>query len=176
MKQTRFRMWRTCSQRGQSLLEVAFLTPILLALLIGAIELGRYAYIAIEVGNAARAGAAYGGEGLTQSADTVNIQCAAYNDYYGATNCTNPAGLSVTVADSCACDTGGTLSNQTSLCDTASNPGVDTSIATCATGGGHWVVMVAVTASGTYDSLFKYPGIPTPLTITRTATMRVAQN
>ena len=48
------------SPSGQSLLEVALLTPMLLALLLGAIELGRYAYISILVGNAARAGAAYG--------------------------------------------------------------------------------------------------------------------
>jgi hypothetical protein len=32
---------------------------------------------------------------------------------------------------------------------------------------------VSVTASGSFKALFQYPGIPSPLTISRTATMRV---
>lgn len=168
---------RIRSERGQSLLEVAFLTPLLLALVIGVIEIGRYAYFAIQVGNAARAGAAYGSEGITQascSTSPCGIQCAAYNDYYGETTCQNPNGLSVTVSQLCACDTGGALSNQTSACSTQANPGIGNTIAACSTSGGHWVGMIAVTASGQYHSLFSYPGIPTPITITRTATIRVA--
>ena len=45
------------SQSGQSLIEIAVLAPIVLSLLLGVIELGRYAYISILVANAARAGA-----------------------------------------------------------------------------------------------------------------------
>lgn len=50
---------------------MALLTPLLLTLLIGIIELGRYAYLSILVGNAARAGAAYGAQSLAQSSDTA---------------------------------------------------------------------------------------------------------
>src|ERR1700724_819380 len=93
------------SQSGQSLVEVALLTPILLALLIGGIELGRYAYIAILVGNAARAGAGYGAQSLVQSVDTTGIKAAADNDFQS--NGQNVSKLPVTSSTSCGCDNGG---------------------------------------------------------------------
>jgi Flp pilus assembly protein TadG len=49
-------IWR--SEKGQSLVELALLTPILLLLVVGIVEMGRYATLSIEVANAARAGAA----------------------------------------------------------------------------------------------------------------------
>lgn len=163
---------RARRERGQALLEVALVTPLLLAVLLGVIEIGRYAYIGILIGNAAHAGAAYGSQGLAQSADTAGIQQAAFNDYQ---NNGQPGGtLTVTSSPSCACDMGGSLSSQTSLCSTASNPSIDTTIAACSTGGGHWAVMVSVEAKGTFSALFRYPGIPSPITIDRVATMRVA--
>lgn len=161
------------AQRGQSLLEVALLTPLLLLLALGVIEFGRYAYIAILVGNAAHAGASYGAEGLAQSADTVGIQQTADNDFQN--NGQSVSNLTVTSSTTCGCDSSGTISQQTSLCSTQSNPSISTTIASCTTGGGHWVVMVSVDASGTFTSLFSYPGIPPSLTIDRTATIRVAQ-
>ena len=45
---------RLANQSGQSLLEIALLLPFLLLLTIGIIEVGRYAYISVLVGNAAR--------------------------------------------------------------------------------------------------------------------------
>lgn len=159
-------------QSGQTLLEVALLTPLLLTMLLGVIDLGRYAYIAILVGNAAHAGAAYGAQGLAQSADTTGIQQAAINDYQ---NNGQPAGsLAVTSSGSCACDNGGSLSMQTNACSTQSNPSITGTIQTCQNGGGHWAIMVSVTASGTYTSLVGWPGIPSPVTISRTAIMRVS--
>src|ERR1700722_20239127 len=75
------RKLRLRSQRGQSLIEVAFLTPLLLSLMVGSIEMGRYAYLSILVGNAARAGAAYGSQSLALSVDASGIQTAATNDF-----------------------------------------------------------------------------------------------
>src|SRR5712671_2785462 len=69
------------SQSGQSLVELALLTPLLLLLLIGTVEMGRYAYIDILVANAARAGAAFGAESLPQSNDPNGIKKAADNDF-----------------------------------------------------------------------------------------------
>ena len=155
-----------CSQSGQSLVEVALLTPLLLALLIGGIELGRYAYLSILVGNAARAGAAYGAQSLPQSVDTADIQTAADNDFKN--NGQNVNTLTVTSTTSCGCDSGGTTTS--AVCSTTSNP----SAGTCVTG--HWVVMVSVTASGTYNSLFSYPGIPSSISVSKTSTMRVVQD
>jgi Flp pilus assembly protein TadG len=163
---------RNSAERGQSLVEVALLTPLLLALLIGGIELGRYAYIAILVGNAARAGTAYGAQSLAQSTcpppAPCGIQTAADNDFQN--NGQNVSNLTVTASNSCGCDDAGTLT--AAGCGTTSDP--NPTAGTCTAG--HWVVMVSVTASGTFNSLFSFPGIPKSITVSRTSTMRVAQN
>jgi Flp pilus assembly protein TadG len=151
-------------QSGQSLVEVALITPLLMVLLLGAIEVGRYAYISILVGNAAHAGAMYGAQSLAQAADTPGIQQAADNDFQS--NGQPVSSLTVTSSNSCGCDSGGTVTS--AGCTTAVNP----TAGTCTTG--HWVVMVSVTASGKFSSLFNYPGIPSPITVSRTATMRVS--
>jgi Flp pilus assembly protein TadG len=150
------------SPSGQSLLEVALLLPMLLAMLLGVIEMGRFAYISILVGNAARAGAAYGAQSLAQSVDTAGILRAADNDGQNISN------LIVSSATSCGCDTNGSISGAACSAITNSNAG------SCNLPG-HWVVMVSVTASGTFNSLFNYPGIPNTLTVSNTATLRVAQ-
>jgi Flp pilus assembly protein TadG len=149
-----------CRQKGQSLIEFALLLPFLLLMSVGVIELGRYAYISILVGNAARAGAAYGSQSLTRSADTSGIQTAANNDFQN----NGQAGLTVTSTDTCGCDSAGTTTS--AACN-------GNSAGTCAAG--HWVVIVNVTASGTFSSLFNYPGIPTSITVARTSSMRVQQ-
>jgi len=146
------------SESGQSLIEVALLLPFLVLMMLGVIELGRYAYIGILVGNAARAGAAYGIESLPQSVDAVNISLAAQNDFQN----NGQSGLTVTSSVSCGCDSGGSVTS--SACTGAGS-------GSCASG--HWVVIVSVTASGTFNSLFNYPGISSSITISRTSSMRV---
>jgi Flp pilus assembly protein TadG len=59
-------------ERGQSLLEVALALPILLLLLLGIIEVGRYAQLAIVVADAARAGAIYGAQSSATAGQTDN--------------------------------------------------------------------------------------------------------
>jgi Flp pilus assembly protein TadG len=154
------------SQSGQTLMEVALLTPLLLLLVIGGIELGRYAYISILVGNAARAGAAYGAENLANSVSTAGIQTAADNDFQN--NGQPVSELTVTSSVSCGCDNNGTTS--AAGCSTTTNP----TAGTCAAG--HWVVMVSVTASGTFNALFNFPGIPKTITVSRTSAIRVVQD
>jgi Flp pilus assembly protein TadG len=160
------KLWSEC---GQSLAEIALLTPVLLAMLVGGIELGRYAYIAILVGNAARAGAAYGAEHLGNSTDTASIQAAADNDFQS--NGQNVNTLTVTSTVSCGCDSGGTVSPDTNAACFPATP----LQGTCSSGQ-HWVVNVSVTASGTFNGLFNYPGVPASITINRTAKIRVAEN
>lgn len=160
------------SQGGQALLEMALVTPLLLALALGVIELGRYAYVSILVGSAARAGAAYGAQAVRDSVDSTGIQQAADNDFQNngqnVSDLTVSGGFSGGTYTSCGCDENGTVVTQ-SGCNAASNP----SAGTCPSG--HWVVMVSVQAAGTFNSLFHYPGIPPSITVDRTATMRVAQ-
>ena len=151
---------------GQSLIEVALMLPFLLLLMIGVIELGRYAYIGILVGNAARAGAEYGIQSNVTSVDTVGIKNAAVNDF--VSNGQPGSSLTVTSSISCGCDSGGTFT--TAGCTAATNP----TAGSCAAG--HWVVVLSVTASGTFNSLFNYPGIPSPIALSRVAAMRVNVN
>jgi Flp pilus assembly protein TadG len=152
---------------GQSLVEVALVTPLLLALLIGAVEMGRFAYLGILVGNAARAGAAYGTQSLPLSVDSTGICDAASLDFEGDTAACGAGGqITVTSSTSCGCDNGGTIT--AAACTGTKTAG------TC-TAGGNWVVMVTVNASGTFQSLFGFPGIPGSVTISRSSTMRVAQ-
>src|SRR5580704_7785111 len=150
------------SNAGQAMLELALLLPMLLLLTMGVIEMGRYMYIYILVGNAARAGAAYGAQSLGQSSDTPDIQTAAQNDYQN--NGQAVGSLTVTSSTSCGCDSGGTV--------TAAAACTGTGTGTCAAG--HWVVTVSVTAAGTFNSLFNYPGIPKSINVSNTAAMRVA--
>jgi Flp pilus assembly protein TadG len=164
---------KTLLQSGQALIELAFVVPLLLVLALGVIEVGRYAYIAILVANAARAGADYGAQSNGQSIDTTGIQNAAFYDFAGATsgsthtNGLTASTLTVTSVVSCGCNTGGAITSAS--CDSTTNP----TAGTC-TGTANWVVFVSVTASGTFNSLFSYPGIPASITISRTATIPVA--
>jgi Flp pilus assembly protein TadG len=139
------------------------LLPFLVIMVLGVIELGRFAYTGILVTSAARAGAAYASQGISQSTDNGGIQAAADSDY---TNNGGDAGtLAVSSSPTCGCDSGGSFTSE--VCR-------GTGAGTCSPG--HWVISVSVTASGTYTPLFNYPGIMTSsVPITRTATMRVAQ-
>lgn len=174
------------SQAGQALVEMALVTPLLLALVLGVIELGRYAYFAILVGNAAHAGAAYGAQNLANSVDAGGITQAACNDFQGngfpETACQSGAPdsgskdtLEVSSHVTCGCDSSGSTSMQTNACSAQANNNIAQTISACSARGGHWVVMVSAEASGQFRSLFNYPGIPRRITVDRTATMRVSE-
>ena len=150
------------AQSGQSLIEVALLVPLLTALFFGAVEVGRFAYISILVGNAARAGAAYGSQSLldamTPSGATVNpgIQTAADNDFQN--NGQNASTITVSSSTSCGCDNAGTIIPSLSCTTTGSSTaGICTS--------GQWVVLVSVTVSGTFQPIFHYPWIPSSMVL-----------
>jgi len=180
-------------QAGQTMLELALLLPLLLILVFGVIEMGRYMYIDTLIGSAARAGAIYGAQNPAASVQTADIVAAACNDFLSragtnlgsrpaptcdgsGTASTNHLGITSSV--SCGCDTAGTVvidDTTAALCNVNSNPALAATQSACIppTGTGHWAILVTVTASGEFDALFKYPFVPTSITITKTATMRV---
>jgi Flp pilus assembly protein TadG len=154
------------SESGQSLVEVALMLPFLLLLALGVIEIGRYAYASILVANAARAGAAYGSQNHFTAANPTTttypngiIVAAADNDFKN--NGQPVSNLTVTKAYLCQCDNAGTF----------------TTLANCTTGvcpaGQHEEVSLTVTATGTFSSLFSYPGIPPSISVTKSATLRI---
>jgi Flp pilus assembly protein TadG len=149
------------SQTGQALVEMALIVPILVLLIVGVIEIGRYAYISILVGNAARAGAAFGTQNLTTNGNTTEINNAANNDFLS----NGMTGLTTTSFNTCGCDVGGTVSSDTQgNCSPGAPP---------ACVGGHWVITLHVTSTGQFDGLFIFLGA-SKQTITQTAIMRVA--
>src|SRR4029077_4635128 len=95
------------SECGQSLVELALLTPILLLLVIGTVEMGRYAYLAIMVANAARAGADYGAQNPTTAGvgSQPAMVAAALADISDIASLSPTA----TATDVCGCDTAGAI-------------------------------------------------------------------
>jgi Flp pilus assembly protein TadG len=144
---------------GQTLIEIAILVPVLMFFTLGIVELGRYGYVSILVGNAARAGTAYGTQSLPQSVDAPGILTAARNDY--RRNGQDPLTLAVTSTVSCGCDVGGGI---ISASCTGSGAGV------CATG--RWVAVLSVSVSRTLAPLFAYTQIQ-PIRLTSTSKVRI---
>ena len=177
-------------ESGQTLLELAFLVPILLLLLVGVIEVGRYAYLGILIGNAARAGAEFGMQGHGEAANDTSIIAAATNDFLsngqaaGTLNVTWPADTTNgTYTDffACVCDNQGAslgANPSTSFCFSPFAGGTNPTPGACPTGQ-HWVVLVSVKATGTFNSLLipagsSFFGIPGSMVINRTSTLRVS--
>lgn len=146
----------THAQRGAALVEFALVLPLLMLLLLGGVEIGRYAYFAIQVGNAARAGVQYAAQNPVTALDTNGITSAAQAD--GATSI---ASLNVSPTNYCTCwdGTAGTSVSCTGTCPSGSQQ----------------VEYVQVSVSGKISPLFNYPFLPAALTVSNTATMRVEQ-
>lgn len=150
-----------CSnERGAALVELAVVLPVLAVLLVGTIDFGRVFRDAMIVTNAARAGALYGGQSIPKSADTAGMISAA-DAVLSANNLgTGPASQA---SRSCVCADNSGNFTPTSPANTCS--------ATCA--GGHVVVTVTVTATRTFSMINPFPGLPSTVTVARSATQRV---
>jgi Flp pilus assembly protein TadG len=135
--------------------ELALMFPIFILLLIGAAEFGRLAYAAIEISNAARAGASYGSLTHITASDFPNIVAIAKKD------AANLTGVTATAVNSCACSSGGTI-----VCSTA--------LTTCPSPA-RIIEYVKVNTSATVDPLFHYPGLPRTFALTGQAIVRVEQ-
>ena len=93
---------RNRSDRGQALVELAMIAPVLIILMLGVIDYGRVYFAYISVTNGARIGADYAAIGPTQAADTAAIKAAALGDTTDLLNLspTNPEVTVVTASDS----------------------------------------------------------------------------
>lgn len=138
----------SAAEQGSSLIEIAMVLPMLLVILMGCVDLGRYFYLANEVAGAAHSGAVYGSQ---HASDTTNMVNAAKLD------APNVTGLTVNATWGCECPDG---TNASANC--AATPTCSTSM----------VYYATVKASATYSALFPWQGLPSPLTLTSSATMR----
>jgi Flp pilus assembly protein TadG len=137
---------------GTAVAEMAVIAPLVILLLIGIVEMGRWARYSVVVSNAARAGVQYGAQNLATAADVSGMQAAALGD------AENVSGLSATATSFCTCADG-----TASAClptDCASS---------------HRLVFVQVDTTGTFRSLLHLAFVPDSQTITSRAVMRVAQ-
>ena len=135
-------------ESGAALLEMAIALPFLLLAGIGVAEFGRVYYNGIKVANAAMAGAEYGGQNIG-SYDATRVRQVARDDAGDQT-------LQVTSNTVCRC------------------PGSDTVIpcSNSCTGYGSPQYFIEVTATKTHTFVFRYPGLPESITVTRTSTFR----
>ncbi len=134
------------------MVEFAILAPVFVFLLIGLIEVGRFAFFGILAANAARAGAQYGAQTLSTAADTVGMTSAAVQDGQNLSN------WHVLPTNLCSVS-GGTPAP-------CPSPGAGPPTNT--------IYYVQVRVNGTFTSLLNYPGIPHSVPISGSATMRVA--
>ena len=139
---------------GQSVAEMALVTPLLLMMLLGAIEIGRFAYYGIEVSSAARAGVQFGAQSLADSKDLAGITQAAQNDAPEVPE------LNVRAHDNCAC---------------SNSPATLVGCPAFACAPGHALVFLQVDTTANIKPLFHYPGLPSRFAARGHATMRVAQ-
>lgn len=138
------------SYAGSATVEFALLLPMMLLLVLGAVDFARLFYSAITVASAARAGVQYGAQDTTKARDTAGMQTAAVND---------------------AADLTGVTANAQFYCECSDGTRVNCVTGTC-TGGSSPPVYVQVTVQKTFTTLIDYPGIPHTTALSRTAIMR----
>ena len=141
------------SERGGAMVELAVVLPVLILIAIGVMDYGRVYFTSIAVANAARAGAEWGaqGEGGAFATKTAEIQAFAQNDG------SEVGTITITSNRVCRCF------STVVTCSTTSD---------CGGGYGGAAEFVEVTATKVVPLLLKYPGIPTSITVSRTAIWR----
>jgi Flp pilus assembly protein TadG len=140
-------------QRGQSLVELALILPVLILLLLVALDFARMFNMSMAVTDAARAGAQWGAQTRANAANTLGMEQAACNS----------------MADF-PC-TPGTNTTATSFCQCAGS----TAIISCTNPGGCLNVQnfVTVTANATFSTVVAYPGLPSSVPLNASVTMQV---
>lgn len=144
------------ANQGAALVELALVTPILLLLLFGAIDFGRAFFVGLEVANAAHAGAEFGSQFPSQTAD---IKTAAQNS---APNLLSSLTVS-TPTWGCECSDGSLYS-----ANCAVKPSCTASSSVSST----VVNRVQVKATAVFQPLVPWPQIPSSITLSNTATVR----
>lgn len=137
------------NRRGNMVVELAFVIPVLVILVLGIYDFGRMALHQITLSSAVRAGAQYGTQDVISAADINGIIQAARDD-------ANDDTLDVTARQYCSC------------------PGVgETACSVTCPDGEFTFLYLDVTAQDQYAFLFDYPGISSPKTMTSSTRMRV---
>ncbi|HEX5069278.1 MAG TPA: TadE/TadG family type IV pilus assembly protein [Vicinamibacterales bacterium] len=157
------RLGRFRSETGGALVELAVALPVLLVVFAGTTDLARVFYTAMALTDAARAGAQYGAFNAAQSSDTATMQTTA-------TSATGVSGITAVATRLCQCATDAGVFSATATANDCTSPDAT------ACPGKHRVITVTVTTSKTFTTVMGgFPAIPSSISLTRTATMRVHQ-
>lgn len=140
-------------QAGGALIETALTVPLLIILILGAVELAQVAYASIEVANAARAAVAYGAQNGGTAGDTTGITYAATHD---AANVPSLTVATPTISYICSDGTAAT--------------GLPTDCANS-----HIEETLTVNTQATISSIVHLPGLPTSYTLHGQATEKCLQ-
>lgn len=149
-------------ERGGALLELAIVIPFLLLLLVGTVDFGRIFYRSMAVAQAAREGAEYGAQSADKSTDVTAIKNAAINS---VSNDLTLTASDLTVTRTCECATDAGVFSPTSPANTCDGTGCIAA--------NHTVITVTVTAVKSFSTIISYPAIRSPITITRSTSIRV---
>jgi hypothetical protein len=142
------------NRKGTSAVELALCLPLLAGMVVPLTDIGMGAYTQMQVTNAAQAGAEYAGVVGFNSANIVSA----------VTNATSLSGVTASPApaQSCNCVSGTTV-----------GPSLGTPPCAQACASGKVGTFITVSAQATYTTLFDYPGISSPLTITAQSVIRI---
>ena len=160
---------RVHEDSGQALVELALVVPLLTLIFVGAAEVGRIAYAAIEVNNAARAAVAYASQSHT-TADNTNPANLALIQLAATQEAPDVSGMTVAVSNSCSC---ATVPSTGSVTYTSIACGA-TALTSCPSPN-RIMDTVQVNTSATIDTAFHFPGIPNSLTLRGQAIMNTVQ-
>jgi Flp pilus assembly protein TadG len=162
------------------MVEMALTTPLFILLIMGTFELGRVAYYAIEVANAARAGASYGAVNRGNATVSATIQQAAANDAPDLPNLVTTAGTA------CVCQTittsSGTTtetfnpSSGTTSCSSFTGSNASVCSADSSTQNTSVIYYVTVSTQTNLDPLIHVPGLPNTYSLHGYSEMRVLPN
>ena len=152
-------------EAGTAVVEVAILAPVFIFLLVGLIEVGRFAYFALLAANAARAGAQYGAQDMTTMVDSTGMTTAAVTDAQNGLGIANWTAPGAVTANCYYTTTTGGVTAGWDLCSNLTGP---------PPAGTTYTYYVQVNVTGTFSSILSYPGIPKTLPVSGSATMRVA--
>jgi Flp pilus assembly protein TadG len=138
---------------GISAIELAICLPLMVGMILPMVDLGMGAYTKMELVNAAQAGAQYAAK---NGFNATNIGTAV-------TSATSMSGVSANPApaESCGCVSGTTITN-------VGTPPCSGSCASGTVG-----TFVTVNAQVSYSTLFPYPGIASPVTLSAQSMIRI---
>jgi Flp pilus assembly protein TadG len=158
---------------GAALVELALIAPLLVLMMLGALELGRIAHYAVEVQNAARAGASYGAVNV-DNASSPNVSQAAQND-------APDLSMTVTQGFACVCETLDTSTNTPSFNPSSGTIScTSTTITSCnaqsSTSTQSVISYVTVSTQATVNPVFQVRGLPGSYTLNGYSSLRILQN